>query len=258
MNASPKALFSLSIHHLSTDAKRAGAELPDAQLSHLSTRQLRSYLELAAKLAPTAVYPAEPSIRIEGPTGKFVVQLKGGALQFVSWSTVIRASGTMTPAQIIEAISVEGEDENAEDDSGEAVRSSGRSFIPSLKVILGVLVIVAINSFTVLFVTRPPRTREPKFTYLEAAPAERLLADVAGVYETTGPGERRLEIRKDGSVNRIKYSSKRSVLQKQDFSVKAAQASGQPTLVTNRKTLITILDPTALVLYGDTYRRVTR
>lgn len=256
MSASSGVLFSLTMRHLSADAKRAGTELPEAQLGHLTSRQLRAILDAAAKLAPTVAYPVEPEIRIETTAGKFVVQIRNGALKFISWSSSVRGSGEMTAAQIMAAIA--GESGEAELVATAGSRGSALSFLPSPKILLCGIAIIAVNSFTLWFVTRPPRTFAPKFTLMEAAPAERLLADVAGVYETTGPGERRLEIRKDGSVNRVKYSAQRKVIQKQEFSVKPAQAAGEPALVTDRKALILVKDPLSVVLYGDTYRRVSR
>jgi hypothetical protein len=122
-----------------------------------------------------------------------------------------------------------------------------------------VVALIAVNAFTVSFHTRPPRTLTPKFTLMQAEPAERLLTDVAGIYETgDGPGDRRLEIQKNGGMQRIKFGAQRTVAQKQAFTVKAAEAAGKPALVTNKQTLITIKDMQAVVLYGDTYRRVNR
>lgn len=256
MSASSGMLFSLTMRHLSADAKRAGSELPEAQLGHLTSRQLRAILDAAAKLAPTVAYPAEPEIRIETTAGKFVVQIRNGALKFISWSSTVRGSGEMTAAQIMAAIA----GESGETDPVEAVgaRGQGLNFLPSPKILLCAIAIIAVNSFTVWFATRPPRAFAPNFTMMDAAPAERLLADVAGIYETTGPGERRLEIRKDGSVNRVKYSTQRKVVKKEEFSVKAVRAAGEPALITERKALILVKDPLSVVLYGDTYRRVSR
>ena len=59
-------------------------------------------------------------------------------------------------------------------------------------------------------------------------------------------------------MQRIKFGAQRTVAQKQAFTVKAAEAAGKPALVTNKQTLITIKDMQAVVLYGDTYRRVNR
>jgi hypothetical protein len=257
MSAKGETLYTVAMRHLSGDGKRAGVELPDAQLNHLSVRQLRSLLDAAAKLAPSVAYPAEPELRISSEAGKFVVQLKNGGLNFISWSSAVKAGGAISPAQIIAAITGESgravQEQSSSSSAGLVVGLLRQTFTTGLLVIA----ILAVNGFTYWFMTRPPRTLEPKFTFMDSVPADRLLSEVAGVYETGGgPGDRRLEIRKDGGVQRIKFGSERRVVQKQQFSVKAAQAAGKPALVTDKKTLIAINDPVSVVLYGDTYRRV--
>ena len=259
MSQPVELLFSVAFRHLSTDAKKVGATLPDAQLHYLSPKQIRVLLESAAALAPSVPPPAEPELRITGSTGKFVVQLKAGNLNFISWSSSVKAGGVITPAQIIDAISGIKPESDHSAGLAEAIASRTFGFLPSMNMGVMVVAIIAVNSFTFWFMTRPPRTLAPKFTLLQAEPAERLLTDVAGVYETgEGPGDRRLEIQKNGGMQRIKFGAQRTVAQKQAFTVKAAEAAGKPALVTNKQTVITIKDMQAVVLYGDTYRRVNR
>ena len=256
MSKPVEQLFTVAFHHLSPDVKKAGAELPDVQLHYLSIKQIRSLLDSAALLAPGVAFPTEPELRITGPTGKFVVQIKAGKLNFVSWSSSVKAGGVITPAQIVAAIA--GDDMES-DSPVRGSRPAARGFLPSMNIGMLVVAIVAVNAFTFWFMTRPPRTLTPKFTLLQAEPAERLLTDVAGVYETgEGPGDRRLEIQKNGGVQRIKFGAQRSVAQKQTYTVKAAEAAGKPALVTDKHSLITIRDQQAVVLYGDTYQRVMR
>jgi hypothetical protein len=194
-------------------------------------------------------------MRITAGAGNFVVQLKNGGLNFISWSSSVKVGGTISPAQIIAAIAGDAGDEPS--GGSQSLSSFASRFSGTFSMALMAVAIVAVNGFTFWFVTRPPRTLAPKFTLMDSGPADRLLSEVAGVYETGGgPGDRRLEIRKDGAVNRIKYGAARKVVQKQEFMVQAAQASGTPALVTDRKALIAINDPVSVVLYGDTYRRV--
>jgi hypothetical protein len=249
-------LYSVAFHHLSSDAKRLGPELPDTQLHYLSLRQIRTLLESAAALASTVLPPAEPELRITGETGKFVIQLRAGNLNFVSWSTSRMAGGQLTPTQIVATIAGES---TAEDDAAPAPSAGWRRFLPSMNIGLMAVAIVAVNAFTLWFVFQPPRTLTPKFTLMPSAPAERLLKEVAGVYETgAGVGDRRLEIKPDGAVQRIKFGANRAAAQKQTYTVKPAEASGKPALVlaTKNQSLITINDAVSVVLYGDTYRRI--
>jgi hypothetical protein len=124
-----------------------------------------------------------------------------------------------------------------------------------------IVAIIAVNSFTIWFVLQPKKTLLPKYTLLPPEPAERLLSNVAGVYETgAASGDRHLEISKDGAVQRFKFGPEpvRAPTVKQSFTVQAAEAQGKPALLTSRKALITIKDPLTVILYGDTYKRVQR
>ena len=258
MSKPVELLFSVAFRHLATDAKKAGASLPDAQRHYLSAPQILALLDAAAALSPHVPHPAEPELRISGATGKFVVQLRAGSLHFVSGSSSDKAAGITTPAQVIAAISRRpGGDDDAGDAGGIAVFLA--AFSPAMNLGTLIAAIFAVNLFTFWFTTRPPRTLVPKFTLLPAEPAARLLTNVAGVYETgDGPGDRRLEIQKNGGMQRIKFGAQRAVAHQQTYTVKAAEAAGKPALVTDKLALITIQDKEALVLYGDTYRRVPR
>lgn len=255
MNKPIEALYSVAFRHLSSDAKKSGTELPDAQLHYLSLKQIRTLLESAATLAPNVIAPAEPELRITGDTGKFVIQLRAGNLNFVSWSSAKKTGGKLTPAQIVATIAGEGSD----DDERQSTPSGARGFLPSMNVGMMAVAIVAVNVFTIWFMLQPPRKLTPKFTLLSPAPAERLLTEVAGVYETGGaPGDRRLEIKPDGGIQRIKFGPNRAPAQKQSYTVKAAEAAGKPALVlvTKNQSLITINDSLSVILYGDTYKRI--
>jgi hypothetical protein len=257
MNKPTELLFSVGFHHLSTDAKKSASTLPDAQLHYLTPTQVRTLLETAAALAPSVIPPAEPELRISGETGKFVVQLRAGNLNFVSWSTTHKGSGQLSPTQIIAIITGECDDDSAPS-VGNGLPFLGR-LLPSMNMGTMAVIIVLVNAFTIWFVTKPPRTLTPKFVLMEAAPAERLLTEVAGIYETgAAPGDRRLEIKPDGGIQRIKIGPNGATAQKQAFTVKAAEAAGKPALVlvTKNQSLITIKDPLSVVLYGDTYKRI--
>ena len=257
MSSPGEPLYSVAFRYLSSDAKKAGAELPEVQLHHLSIRQVRSLVESAAALAPSVALGLEPELRITGASGKFVVQLKTGHLSLVSWASNKQGGGVLNPAQIVAVIT--GEDTAADDRRQFARAPRLLGLLGSMNVGLLVVATVAVNVFTVWFMTRAPRTNVPKFTLLQAGPAERVLTDVAGVYETGGgPGDRRLEIKSDVGVQRIKFGPNRVAAQKQNYTVKAAEAAGRPALVmvTKGQSLITIKDSLSIVLYGDTYQRV--
>ncbi|MBI5769500.1 MAG: hypothetical protein HZA93_17120 [Verrucomicrobia bacterium] len=257
MSKSGEALYMVTLKHLARDGKKAAADLPEVQLSYIPGKQLRGLLDALAALGPTVVFPVEPELRVTAPDGKYVVQLKGGRLQFVSWSSKHKG-GEYSAARIYSIITGEEEAEamRAQMTAGPA---SGGLMQSKAMLALLVVAIVAVNSFTFWFVSRPKKTLLPKYTVLAAEPARRVLENVAGFYET---GERRLEIDKTGKVQRFKLGPERKLVSPQSFTVEAADAGGRQALVASinasRKTLITIKDPLSVVLYGDTYQRVQR
>jgi hypothetical protein len=260
MSQPVETLYNVALKHLTRDGKKAAANLPAEQLSHIPAKQLRGLLDAIAGLGPDIVYPIEPEMRIEAPDGKFVVQVKGGKLQLVSWSS--RHKGGEYSAERIFAI-VTGQDFIETAGGGAAAGGGGRDWLHGKAMMIALLVaIVGVNAFTLWFVTRPKRTLVPKYTLLAPEPAERLLTNVAGVYETGGaPGDRRLEIDKSGKVHRYKFAAERTLTDPQLFSAQGADAAGKPALLLqtpSKRTLITVADPLTVVLYGDKYKRVQR
>ena len=256
MSKPTETLYVVGLKHLAADAKKAGVDIPETQLNYIPAKRLRTLLDAVEALAPGVVFPAEPELRITAPTGKFVVQVKGGKLHFVSWSSG-KKGGEFTAARIFATIAgEEAEEQSFQRVSGDGEPDGFRRFATMAMLIIAIL---AVNSFTFWMLTRPPKNLLPKYTLLPKEPAERLLADVAGVYETgSGPGDRRMEIQKDGGVQRIKYGSERKAAEKQIFTVKPAETAGKQALLTSRKAMITIKDSLSVVLYGDTYQRTTR
>lgn len=252
MTKTTTLLFSVTLRHLTADGKRAAADLPPANLHHVSPSQLHTLLRAVNAIAPMVALPAEPEIRISGPTGDFVVRVKEEQLHLVSWSSAHKG-GAVSPAEIMVAVSGE---EPAETVSRGAPAVPRRAADKLSLVALG-LAILLVNCFTVWVVTRPPRTLAAKAKLLPPEPAERLLAQVAGAYETgKSSGDRRLEIRRDASVQRVKLGPGGAVKDQQTFTVQPAEANGKRVLVTSRKSLITVKDNVSVVLYGDTYTRV--
>ena len=254
MSKPGETLYNVNLRHLSRDGRTAAADLPAQLLSHIPAKQLRGLLEAVGDLGPGVVYPVEPELRIAAPDGMFVVQLKGGRLNLVSWSS--RHKGGEYSAEQIFAI-VTGQE--LVGGAGRAVDTGGGGggLRARATLIALALAIVGVNSFTVWFVTRPPRTLLPHYTLLPPGPGERLLGNVAGPYETGGkPGDRRLEIAPNGKAQRYKFGPERAPTAQQAFTVQPADTQGKPVLLTSRKALITIKDPVTVVLYGDTYKRV--
>lgn len=259
----PTLLFTLSLKHLSSDCKKAAADLPNAELYYISVKQLGSLLKSLHEIAPRVEPPTEPEIRITGPTGKFLVRVKAGEMHLVSWSSAHKG-GVVTPEQVIEAVAsgaATEEEPKAEPQRRRPVAapkaSSSAGTSDKLTIFVLGIAIVAVNCFTIWFVTRPPRSLAANYRLLSPQESERVLTEVAGSYETgKGAGDRRLVIKRDGSVQRIKFGAGGAVKDMQDFTVQPAESSGKRALLTSRKSLITVKDPISVVLYGDTYTKV--
>jgi hypothetical protein len=256
MSQQTDLLFTVALRQLSADGKRAAADLPGLELNHISVKQLRSLLQGLEVLAPKVAYPTEPEVRITGATGKFVVQVKGNQLHLVSWSSAHKG-GVVTTSQIIDAVT--GAEAEAASSTAVASSTKGRGGLKEkfTLVLLGGA-ILAVNAFTIWFLTRPPRTMLGAYKLISSEQAKRVLENAVGAYETgKGPGDRRLEIGADAEVKRIKYGSGGTVKDFQTFNVQPVETDGKLALLTSpRKTIIQIKDNISVVLYGDTYTRV--
>lgn len=247
-------LFSVKLRHLSADGRNCAADLPSVQLHYLNVNQVRSILASLEGIAAMVKPPAEPEVRISNPRGEFVVHVRNGGLHLVSWSSTHKG-GAVTPAQVIEVLT----QDDPKPQARAAVATRGTSSPLREKLTLFALgaAIVAVNCFTVWILTRPPRSLLGEYRLLPQESAERLLSEVAGAYETgTAPGDRRMEIKPDASVRRVKFGPGGSIKDEQTFTVQPAESKGMKALLTSRKSLITVKDSLSVVLYGDTYKRV--
>jgi len=174
-------------------------------------------------LRPASFRRLSPSSNIATPEGKFVVRVKGGTLHLVSWSSQHK-SGENSAARIGAIITGEEASETARRQAAVATGSSGSK---RMLILLG-LAILAVNSFTLWFVTRPKKTLLPQYVVLPAGPAERLLTTVAGVYETgSAPGDRRIEIDRTGIVQRYKFGDAHAFGQQAELHGHARRGRGQ-------------------------------
>ncbi len=256
--SAPKFKFDVTLKHLSPDGRKASYEFPAAERTGISLKELRAVLNSMDAIAPKTAYPTVPELRITGPTGQFVIQVKDGALRYVSWGTDIAFGGAPTVDQIVGIVSGEA----TEDEFGTKTGAPEFKFDRSRhrkRAVIGALLgafIAGINTFTVWNAKRPPGNFLPKYHVLEPAPAERILTSVAGIYETgSSPGDRRLQIDKNGNVVWIKFGQNKAPLTKKQFTAQPVEAAGVQSLLTSRKSLIKIKDLTSLSLFGDTYIR---
>lgn len=257
MNAA--AQFTVTLHHLAPDARRAGAEFADLNLANVAPEKLRTLLEALAALAPTTQFPAEPELRIVGPHGRFVVQVRNGQVRVTSWTTQEAGSG-LTPNRILAMImGTEAADESdgpASGAMGAAVGQLSRRW----KIAVLAIAVAGTNGVTAWLLTRPPAPPPPELLpeYRVVAPeqAARLLANFAGDFETGGnPGDRRLTIRRDGTLRWVRLGPNQTMEEDLNLTSQAAESRGRPVLVASNYGMIEMKDPITIVYFGDTYRR---
>lgn len=251
-------LFEVTLHHLASDAGIAGADFSDTELTGMRVPELRKMLQAVAILAPTVQYPVLPELRITSPHGRFLVQVRDGRIRFSSWA-LRSGAAELTPDQIVAAITgVETEkDSGSSMDAHTLLRAlapAGRSKWVTVGMLAAAIVVT--NAATVWLVTRPEPDLLPEYALMEGPPAQRLLADVAGSFETGGEaGDRALSILADGSVRWTLLGPNRQVAEETLLGAQPARSRGMPVLVTSNRGMIEVKDPMTVIFYRDTYRR---
>ena len=246
--------FTVTLHHLAPGAKQAGAALPDIGLTDVTAKNLHALIRALAALAPTNLGTASPELRVVAPHGQFVVQVAEGRLRINSWT--IRVGGSvLSPDQIFALITgTEAVAGAAGVDLGSGVPKRSRGVILAVLAVL----ILGTNGFTAWWLTRPPPNSPflPDYAPLAKEPAARLMADVAGDYQTgTNAGARALKISKDGNVHWLRFGPNVTIAEDTEVAVQPVQSHGKPALLADERALIEVADGASLVFYNETYRR---
>jgi hypothetical protein len=246
--------FTVTLHHLSPDAKQAGIEFPDLEIPAVPEKKLRDLIRSLAALASKNLGAAAPELRISAPQGRYIVRIAEGQLRITSWD--IRVGGTSFSADQVFGL-ITGADAAAEESAEVGSPLSAKRSSRGLLALLAVLVL-GTNVFTAWWMTRPPEPPFlPEFTPLQPEQAERLMADAAGDYRTgTAEGDRTLTITRDAKVRWAKFGPKQTMVESADLKVRAVQSRGQRALLADEQALITVADPATLIFYNETYRRV--
>lgn len=264
----PAPTFNVTLHHLSSDAKETGSDFPEHELRAIPEAKLRGLVNALATSAPRTRPGAAPELRVQGPQGRFTIQVSEGRLRFNSWST--RVGGfDLTTEQILSIIT------GTEDSAPVATRPPTKATmvvaadtpedeipeeltIPAgAKVGFLVAVILVINGISYWMMTKPPPNPfVPEYTALPADPAERLLKDVAGEYRTgSKAGSRGVTIGTDGRIVCVKFGAGGAIIETTEVTSQPVQSAGHASLLVDGKALMEFVDSTTLTLYGDTYRR---
>jgi hypothetical protein len=257
---SAAAQFNVTLCHLTRDLTRAGKDCAEVRLPAITPVELRRLLEQLARLAPTVSFPAEPELRINGPQGQFLVQVRNGHVRMVSWSA--QQGGTdLAPDRILAIILglEQGEVESGQVYSGGGPSSRNRA----MKITLLIAALLGTNGFTAWMLTRPsprpPAQVLAEYRAVLSDRAERMFAEFAGIYETgQAEGDRRLVLKTDGSAQWIQFGPNQSVAEETALTTQAAESRGRSVLVANNFGMIEMKDPLTLLYFNDPYRRITR
>lgn len=256
------ATFKLNFRHLTPDGRELGVRHADSELAAVDAARLREILhameKAIAQQSPSD--PAAPEIRITSPHGVFMVKSANGRLRLHSWSL---KSGTreMTVDAIIEAVGGKPVEEKPPAARRVAHAPEGKGSagllgrIPRwVKVAVLVVLFGGINAVSGWMLMRPPPDLLPPHEMLSAAATERLLATIAGEFETgSRPGDRWMTIVRSGNIRVVKYGPKPDETL---LTARAALVNGQEVLITSARSMIEIKDADTLVLFGDTYKRM--
>lgn len=255
------ATFKLNFRHLTPDGRELGVRHADSELASVEAGRLREILRAMEKAVAqqAASDPAAPEIRITSPHGVFMVKTANGRLRLHSWSL---KSGTreMTVDEIIETVGGKPVEEKAHAHPAAQAPAGAASAgllgrIPRwVKVAVLVVLFGGINAVSGWMLMRPPPDLLPPHEMLSAAATERLLAMVAGEFETgSRPGDRWMTIVRTGNIRVVKYGPKPDETL---LTARAATVNGQEVLITSARSMIEIKDADTLVLFGDTYKRM--
>lgn len=259
---SSEPVFDLTLIQLSADLKKAATDLPQIQRPGVSRKDLRKILAAAAALAPTVTYPLAPSVRVTAGTGQFIVNLKEGRLQLVSWTSKLSPQVNPSVDEIVATICGEEFEPGADLPDAPTATAAAPTSNRTRRMLMGavlVLAIVGLNTFTFLQSRKPPKTFLPEYRMVEPEPADRFRARIAGLYQTgTRVGDRQLQIGREGGIVWIKLGPSGATAQRLELTSQVVATSGGEALLTNRQALITVRDPLTVVYFGDNYTRVTK
>jgi hypothetical protein len=258
--------YSITLHHLSPDAKAAGLAYPDEHLLAVSIGQLRELLYSLSEVAArqTIYEPSAPEIRIKTDRDIFIVRTRYRRLCFVGWETMLRGeehsvvyilaavTGSTEHGKVVPKI--ERPAPAYKPHSAPSIDSGG---LPRwIKITLMSILIIGCNGTALWLLLKPPPHLTPKFTLLPDFESNALLTKVSGEYVTgTHEGARRLVIEADGTLKMSKFGPKKAILEETTKTARGGLTDGRAALITNDPDVISIKDADTVVLYGTTYHR---
>jgi hypothetical protein len=258
--------YSITLHHLSPDAKAAGLAYPDEHLLAVSIGQLRELLYSLSEVAArqTIYEPSSPEIRIKTDRDVFVVRTRYRRLCFIGWEAMLRGEDHSV-VYILAAVTGNTEQGKVAPKVERPAPSYRTHSTPSMdsgglprwaKVAVMTVLIIGFNATALWLLLRPPPNLAPKFTLLPDFESRALLTKVSGEYATGGhEGDRRLVIESDGTLRFAKFGPKKAMLEESTKTARGGLAEGHAALITSDPDVLSIKDADTVVLYGTTYRR---
>jgi len=258
--------YSITLHHLSPDAKAAGLAYPDEHLLAVSIGQLRELLYSLSEVASrqTIYEPSSPEIRIKTDRDVFVVGTRYRRLCLVGWEAMLRGEehsvvyilGAITGSSEHGKILPKVERVAPAYKPQSAPTIEGGGMPRWVKISVMAVLIVAFNATAIWMLLRPPPRALPKFTLLPDFESRALIAKVAGEYVSgSREGDRRLVIESDGTLRLSKFGPKKAVVEEKTKVARGGLNEGRAALITSDPATLTIKDSDTVVLYGTTYRR---
>ncbi len=258
--------YSITLHHLSPDAKAAGLAYPDEHLLAVSIGQLRELLHSLSEVAArqTIYEPSSPEIRIKTERDVFVVRTRYRRLCFIGWEAMLRGE-EHSVAYILSAITGNSEHGKSIPKAERPTPSYKPQSAPAIdgggvprwaKITIMAVLIIGCNSTAVWLLMKPPAHMTPKFTLLPDFESRALLGKVAGEYVSGNrEGDRRVVIDADGVLRFTKFGAKKALIDEGSKSARGGLSEGRAVLVTSDPAVVTIKDSDTLILYGMTFKR---
>jgi len=254
-------IYSLTLHHLSPDAREASSAMADLEVSRVNPEKLRVMLTALSEVATRhrTDYSVSPEIRIKTGKNELLIRARDGGLNLVSWDKTVGGQN-LSVSDILAQLDQTGPGSSSAAPMSSAAASPSGGGNPETarrnKIIMLVVAVVAINAFTAWNLIKPEPSFVPKHQVLPVAETREVLIRAAGEYETgSTPGDRRLIIQPDGSLILSTYGPRRTIVEQINRSAKGALFEGRPALVTSDPAMLEIKDADTVVLYGNVYKR---
>lgn len=258
--------YSITLHHLSPDAKAAGLAYPDEHLLAVSIGQLRELLYSLSEVASrqTIYEPSSPEIRIKTDRDVFIVGTRYRRLCLVGWEAMLRGE-EHSVTYILGAITGSSEHGKILPKVERPAPSYRPQSAPTIdgggtprwvKIAVMAVLIVGFNATAIWMLLKPPPHTLPKFTLLPDFESRALIGKVAGEYVSgTHEGDRRLVIESDGTLRLSKFGPKKTIVEEKTKAARGGLNEGRAALITSDPATLAIKDSDTVVLYGTTYRR---